>query len=51
MISELTLLSGNDIPFTSGRINIRQPRLKDIALIGEENFFLGCGMLNFPKTC
>lgn len=49
MLTNFMLLAGNDIPFVGGKINIRQPKLKDIALIGEENFFLGCGMLNFSK--
>lgn len=43
------LLSGNDIPFPGARINIKQPTIKEIALVGEEDFFLGCGMLNFSK--
>ena len=49
MLTNFMLLSGNDIPFPGAKINIRQPRLKDIALLGEEIFFLGCGMLNFSK--
>lgn len=49
MIEEILLLSGNDIPFFSAKINIHQPRIKEIAYIGEENFFMGCQLLNFSK--
>ena len=49
MIGDLLLLSGNDIPFPGARINIHQPTLKEIAMIGEEQFFIGCGFLNFSK--
>lgn len=48
-MNELLLLSGNDIPFYTAKVNIRQPKIKDIALIGEENFFVGCHLLNFSK--
>ena len=49
MLGDLLLLSGNDIPFPSARVNIHQPTLKEIALIGEDMFFIGCGFLNFSK--
>lgn len=49
MISDLLLLSGNDIPFPGARAIIHQPTLKEIAYIGEELFFVGCGFLNFSK--
>lgn len=47
MLDELLLLSKNDIPFTEARLIIHQPRLKEIAFIGEESFHLGCQFLNF----
>ena len=47
MISELLLLSNNDIPFAEAQINIHNPTLKEIALISEESFHLGCQFLNF----
>ena len=50
MIGDLLLLSGNDIPFPAARVNIHQPTLKEIAYIGEENFFIGCGFLDFSKN-
>lgn len=49
MIGELHLLSGNDIPFPEAQLTIHQPTLKEIAFLGEEQFFIGCGFLNFSK--
>lgn len=49
MINDLLLLSGNDIPFLEAQVNIHQPTIKEIAYIGEENFFIGCELLNFSK--
>lgn len=50
MLGDLLLLSGNDIPFPEARVTIHQPRLKEIAYIGEETFFIGCGFLDFSKN-
>ena len=49
MISELTLLSGNDIPFTAAGVTIHPPTIKEIGYIGEEAFFTGCELINFSK--
>ena len=49
-MNELLLLSGNDIPFPEAQLTIHPPKLKEIAYIGEEAFFLGCGFLNFSKN-
>ena len=49
-LNRLLLLSGNDIPFAGARVNIHQPTLKEIAYIGEHNFFVGCGFLDFSKN-
>ena len=49
MLGDLLLLSGNDIPFAGARVTVHQPTLKEIAYIGEESFFVGCGFLNFSK--
>ncbi len=49
MINDLLLLSGNDIPFIQAQITIHQPKIKQIAYIGEENFYIGCEYLNFSK--
>jgi hypothetical protein len=43
------LLAGVDIPFPEAQINIHQPTIKEIGLIGEQSFFNGCGVLNFSK--
>lgn len=43
------LSSGQDIPYISAQLQIHQPRLKDIAVIGENDFFAGVGLINFDK--
>lgn len=48
-VSELLLLSGNGIPFAAAGVTIHQPKLKEIALIGEKAFFAGCELLRFTK--
>lgn len=48
-IDELLLLSGQDVPFPSAQLQIRQPRIKDIAVVGEKDFFAGTGLINFDK--
>ena len=50
MLGKLLLLSGNDIPFPEAQVTLHQPTLKEIAYIGEEAFFVGCGFLNFSKN-
>ena len=37
----LGLMSGNDIPIPECQLSVHQPRIKEIGLIGEEQFFLG----------
>lgn len=49
MLSDLLLISGNDIPFSEAQLTIHQPTLKEIAYIGEENFYTGCEFLRFSK--
>jgi len=49
MLDNLLLLSGDDIPFPQARITIHPPKLREIGFIGEENFFMGCELLNFSK--
>ena len=49
MLNDLLLLSGNDIPFPEAQIAIHQPSIKEIAYIGEENFYTGCEFLKFSK--
>lgn len=50
MVNDLLLLSGNDIPFIQAAVSIHQPSIKEIAYIGEENFYTGCEMLTFSKA-
>lgn len=47
MIDSLLLLSGNDIPFKEAQVNLHQPTIKEIALITEESFHIGCQFLIF----
>lgn len=48
-MNHLLLISGEDIPFVEAQISIHQPRIKEISLIGEDNFFAGCQFLNLSK--
>lgn len=48
-MEKIVLMSNNDIPFESAQLIIHVPTLKEIALIGEENFFRGCQYLTFSK--
>lgn len=47
--SNLLWLSGNDIPFPEASITIHTPTIKEIGYIGEDDFFVGCNLLNFNK--
>ena len=49
MLDDLLLLSGNDIPFREAKVTIHQPTIKEIAYLGEENFYTGCEFLKFSK--
>ena len=49
MNHDLLLLSKNDIPFLRAGIVIHQPSIREIAYIGEENFFMGCELLRISK--
>lgn len=49
MLNKLLLQSGNDVPFQEIQLVIHQPSIKEIALIGQEQFFIGCEYLNFSK--
>lgn len=50
MLDDLLLLSGADIPFPRAQLTIHQPRLKELAFIGEEKQHLGCQFLTFNKS-
>ena len=49
VVNELLLLSGNDIPFRTAQCTIHQPRISEIAYIGEEAFQVGSHFLLFDK--
>ena len=49
-LSELLLITGADVPFPEGALTIHQPKMKEIALIGEESFLTGVELLKFDKT-
>ena len=48
--NNLILFSKSDIPFYNARINIHQPTIKEISLIGEEEFHFGVRILLINKN-
>lgn len=50
MVNPLLLHTNNDIPFVAGRCAIHNPTIKEISLIGEEDFQKGVRFLNFNKN-
>ena len=42
-------MSGKDLPFEQAQLVIHPPKIAQIALIGEDSFFIGCQYLNFSK--
>lgn len=46
----LALMCGTDIPVPECQITIHQPRIKEIALIGEKDFFIGAQCLCVNKS-
>jgi len=50
MINELLLLSGNDVPIEEINLLLHPPTIKEIALIGEDNFYAGCEFWRFTKN-
>lgn len=50
MINPLLLHTNNDIPFLGGRCAIHNPTIKEISMIGEEDFQKGVRFLNFDKN-
>ena len=49
-INKLLLMSGEDIPFPTARVTVHTPKLNEIALIGEDNFLIGCNFLVFDRN-
>ena len=50
MDTRLTLMCGTDYPVPECQLTIHQPRIKEIALIGEADFFAGIQCLCLNKT-
>ena len=48
-IDELLLLSGQDVPYMSAQLQIHQPTIRDISVVGEKRFYAGAGLLQFDK--
>lgn len=48
-VSDLLLLTGEDIPFPEGHLIVHVPKIREVSLLGEDNFFIGCNLLNFSK--
>ena len=47
---QLALMCGTDIPVSECQLVIHQPRIKEIALIGEKDFFIGAQCLCVNKS-
>lgn len=50
MDNRLTLMCGTDYPVPECQVTIHQPRIKEIALIGEQDFFSGIQCLCLNKS-
>ena len=50
MDTRLALMCGSDIPIPECQLNVHQPRIKEIALIGEKDFFAGIQCLCLNKS-
>lgn len=48
-IDTFQLYTGNNIPFIEGQLIVHQPTLKEIGIIGERTFHIGCELLRFSK--
>lgn len=49
VFDKLLLITNNDIPFQPAKLIIHNPIIKQIAFIGESNFWIGCQYLTFSK--
>jgi len=45
-IDKLTLVAGADIPVLELKANIHQPTIREIAVLGEEKFYIGMGLFS-----
>lgn len=48
-IDELTLISGIDIPISELQVNVHQPTIREIAYIGERNFYQSASLITVDK--
>lgn len=48
--AKLALMAGTDIPIPELQLTLHQPRIKEIALIGDSDFFLGVQCLSINKS-
>ena len=46
----LAMMCGTDIPIPHCQLTVHQPKIKEIALIGEQDFFIGAQTLTLNKT-
>ena len=49
-INKLLLQTGGEIPFLSAGVTIHNPSLKEIGLIGDKDFLIGCHFLSFDRN-
>ena len=49
MINKLLLQLGSDIPFVEAQIDIHQPKMNEVALIGENTVYNACFFIDFQK--
>lgn len=47
--NKLALIAGTDIPVPELQLTLHQPRIKEIALIGDTDFFVGVQCLNINR--
>ena len=46
----LSMMCGNDIPVPQCQITVHQPRIKEIGMIGEQDFFIGAQCLTINSS-
>ena len=46
----LALMAGTDIPIPECQLVLHQPKIKEIAFVGEKEFFMGAQCLNIRKS-
>lgn len=48
-IDELMLVTGIDIPVEAFGITIHQPRVREVAMLGEQNYFIALSIFRMNK--